>query len=336
MRERIENEASEIANDSGIDTSCKIGEKCDNFHSSDAVNLSSDLALTKNEKDAVFTMGSGKKATIENTSLMKIESLDGFSPHVESSTPKQFSGSTPGLTHPNKSSPIDPPERQRLDFQDEKEHSDIINSLQQETKGDGNNTETENNIHDIKSGAEFQNDRLNSGLNTLPESFVSKDSTSDNTGKKHIKQIMTDDHFVPSEEKQETSKVVTDEDIKTNVKTSDYESLGCSLTDDSVTTASCKTADQSTDSKSVMATCEKQKMLNSSVEASVFEKASYTRCDSSVNRILPGQYYGQARHKDGSMLPILFEVCILFTDRKTRGDRLIKWRSCYEARISLS
>lgn len=95
--------------------------------------------------------------------------------------------------------------------------------------------------------------------------------------------------------------------LKKQIKTSDYESMSSSVVDD-VLSQLTSTPETSNKPQQVGESKTKSRDVSSDL---VFEDCKDVLDDQdkgNLNRIFPGQYYGQARHKDGSMLPILFEV----------------------------
>jgi len=96
--------------------------------------------------------------------------------------------------------------------------------------------------------------------------------------------------------------------LKKQIKTSDYESMSSSVVDD-VLSRLTSTPETSNKTQQVWESKTKSRDVSSDL---VFEDCKNVVDDhdkGNLNKIFPGQYYGQARHRDGSMLPILFEVC---------------------------
>lgn len=239
----LAHESTPLKNDdSGIESSYKYES------TSNAPDDEKPIKFQQNVvNDVIFTPGSHKKATIENTSQLKIECLDGFSPHEDSSsTPKQ----------------------------DDIDHTDsIVKPL------------------------------IIPNRPNLPECqklFKSKNNYDGSINDRHSG---TAEHS-PSNKNQAHQLNKNENQLKTQIKTSDYESLGCSLAEEnSGITAPSKIDNLVKTNDQVAADA-----------SSVFEKTDSNSC--MLNRIIPGQYYGQARHKDGSMLPILFEVDLVLSVQK--------------------
>ena len=105
------------------------------------------------------------------------------------------------------------------------------------------------------------------------------------------------------------------------VKTSDYESLSSSIVDDVLSRLS-KDTELCNEQKTRICASEATSRNVVASEVSGIWDLVFEDCKREIlekdkgdlSKIYPGQYYGQARHKDGSMLPILFEVsrCFVF------------------------
>uniref|UniRef100_A0A7M5V6U5 Uncharacterized protein n=1 Tax=Clytia hemisphaerica TaxID=252671 RepID=A0A7M5V6U5_9CNID len=99
------------------------------------------------------------------------------------------------------------------------------------------------------------------------------------------------------------------------IKTSDYESLSSSIVDDVLSRLSKNTELCNEQKTRVCASKATSQNFTASEQSGlsdlVFEdckKEILEKDKGDLSKIYPGQYYGQARHKDGSMLPILFEI----------------------------
>lgn len=106
---------------------------------------------------------------------------------------------------------------------------------------------------------------------------------------------------------------VTDNENKNKkeIKTSDYDSLSNSIVDNLLcklsTDAELYTAENLKNSSNV------EENNKNNISDFVFEECKKVideRDKGNISKISQGQYYGQAQHRDGSMLPIIFEVCM--------------------------
>lgn len=114
------------------------------------------------------------------------------------------------------------------------------------------------------------------------------------------------------------------------IKTSDYESLGSTINEtnnitDKLSNLQINTLNSSYDdaiNTSVADAIIKKGRTNSVNSDSISKDSSKPHAESrqpawtyndgskQIRKIVPGQYYAQAKHKDGSLLPIIFEVSV--------------------------
>ena len=96
-------------------------------------------------------------------------------------------------------------------------------------------------------------------------------------------------------------------------KTSDYDSLSNSIVDNLLNKLSqdSELCDNQKTDNNIIQEPKSSSCKKADISDLVFEDCKKTldeKDKGNVSKISPGQYYGQARHKDGSMLPIIFEV----------------------------
>ena len=114
---------------------------------------------------------------------------------------------------------------------------------------------------------------------------------------------------------EDSGKMNTEKHTDNKQKTSAYDSLSNSIVDNLLNQLSqnaelCNSRKKDNRQETKLGICNKN-----DISDLVFEdckKVIDEKDKGNVSKISPGQYYGQAKHKDGSMLSIVFEVGLIF------------------------
>lgn len=194
-----------------------------------------------------------------------------------------------------------------------------LDNLEEEQPQPSNNTH-KNNDSGIENNSFVKHETNRSCCNQLDGFSPHTISTPVNDCKSEEK--ITKDNTYPEQQKLDLKNIedavakidiAADENCNDNrPKTSDYDSLSNSIVDNLLNKLSQDSelcTSQKTDN-----TIQEPKLSSfkkADISDLVFEDCKKTideKDKGNVSKISPGQYYGQARHKDGSILPIIFEV----------------------------
>lgn len=274
---------------------------------SQSKNISAQLTSNAAGNDSVFHSPK-KQVSLQNIPKEKLSSLDGFSPHLETSTPKH-EDSSKLITNVE-----DSPSRQHLDFASCKSDFKGNSNIKNETDVDKELTEIDSGLESILSS------------NEKPKQTENR---TDKVLKVHGKvdalelQVESEEHHI-----KDFNASRLKEPVPRSKKSIDYDSLSDTINDVYRIESAVHhkkefhanhlkqyNKPKTSDYESANSLLEESENYNLSLSLQTSHNFKHERkvaWHERKRQIVQGNYYGQAMHKDTSMLPILFEVSPIF------------------------